>query len=690
MERARMIRIGLAAGAASLLIGASAIGVSQHLAFAQSVGAAEPAQYVPPPQPPEAEMIRLRDGLAAASTGDWASLASLRDNARDPLVKSILEWRYAASQDAPLDFDDIVKAMGDLADWPARDAMRARAEQAIFTSRLSAAERIAFLQSDGGPQTGDGRVALAMALRHTGHSADAVELARKSWREDKLSDSAEDIALSEFGSSFTQADHADRVGILIWRGQRSAAARLMPRISATDRLVADARIALQTRRRRGLQRAVDAVPDSRQDDAGLLYDRTQYVRRAGRPERAIDIAARIDAREAPLVARDDIYREKRLYVPRALRAGDPRLALRLISNHGMSSGEDYADAEWLAGWLKLRFLHDAAGAAENFAHLDANVSAPVSRARALYWRAQAAKALGQSDEAEARLAEAARYDFTYYGQLAATRSGAVEAQLSLPQTAEISAEARAHFESRELVRALRLITQVGARPDFEAIAFYLDDSLEDPQEIELLSQMARDMTYSRTAIRSAKAGLFRGVVAANAAYPLLELPPSVDSPGRPERALVLAIIRQESEFDPSIISHAGARGLMQLMPATARLTARSEGVPYQPAALTNDPNYNITLGAAHLGTLIDEFNGSYVLAVAAYNAGSNRAREWIDDWGDPRSPSVDVVDWVELIPIAETRNYVQRVMENLQVYRHRLANAPTPIQLERDLRRGHI
>jgi soluble lytic murein transglycosylase len=182
--------------------------------------------------------------------------------------------------------------------------------------------------------------------------------------------------------------------------------------------------------------------------------------------------------------------------------------------------------------------------------------------------------------------------------------------------------------------------------------------------------------------------LFRNVIAVDAAYPLLQLPASVQARSRPEPALVLAIIRQESEFEPSAVSSANAHGLMQLLPTTARSTASHNGMSYDRAALTGDPNYNITLGAAYLGEMIDEFGGSYVLAIASYNAGSGRAREWAADWGDPRSRSTDVVDWVELIPFNETRNYVQRVLENLQVYRHRLAGTPTPITLEQDLRRG--
>jgi soluble lytic murein transglycosylase len=646
---------------------------------------AQSAEVASLPLPSASERMRFRDGLTAAESGDWSGVAQLRDGATDPLVRRMLQWRWAASTEAPLYFADIAQALRELEGWPGRTTMRARAEQAILDSRLSPAERVAFLRQEQGPATGDGRMALALALRELGQRSDANEIARNAWREDALSPAVEARALDAFG--FSAEDHAARVGMLLWRDQRSAAQRLYPRLAPGDRQLAIARIALQTRQRRGLQAVVDAVPASRRADPGFVFDRAQFRRRAGRPEEAMPIAAEINASAAPLIARADIFRERRLYVPRAMRAGQYRVAYNLVANHGLSSGEAFAEAEWLAGWLQLRFLDNAARAAEHFSHLSENVSAPVSRARALYWRAEAARALNQTEEAERLLTEAARFNFTYYGQLAATR-GNRTATLSLPPIARVSDETRARFQNRELVRALRLMSETGSARDFESIAFYLDDTLDDPAEIELLAQMAREQSYPRTALRSAKAGLFRNVVAANAAYPLIELPAQVRTRGRPEPALVLAIIRQESEFDPSAVSHANAHGLMQLIPSTARAQAQREGMTFQRGALTSDPSYNMTLGSAHLADLIDNFGGSYVLAAAAYNAGSGAVRNWIADYGDPRSSSVDVVDWIELIPFSETRNYVQRVMENTQVYRHRLAGEPTPITLEADLRRG--
>ncbi len=673
----------------ALLMGASSTGLVQRGAQAQEPAAPAQPPPRPLPRPGSTEYVRLSAAIAAADAGDWGAVRAARDAAADPLVRRILQWRFASASDAPIYFEDQRDALRDLQDWPGRAAMQARAEQAILNSRLSPQERIAFFDELGGPATGDGRIALADALLSVGRRGEAIELARRVWREDTLSSTSESLARTRFGGSFTGADDAARVDLALWEGRRSEAQRLLPRLDNADRLLAQARIALQVSQRRGLQAAVDAVPASRRDDPGLLHDRARYIRRSGRPEDAMPVAARIVPTDAPEAARDTIFAERRLYIPRALRGGQRALAYQLVSNHGLSRGEAFADAEWLSGWLALRFRDDARRAGEHFAHLTENVSSPVSKSRALYWRAEAARALGDAAQANTYLAEAARFNFTYYGQLAASRIG--QRTLDLPNHQRISNEARARFENRELVRALRLMADVGDRRDFESIAFYLDDKLEDPEELEALSQMARERGYTRTALRSAKAGLFRGIVAANAAYPLLDLPPGARQPGSAEPALTLAIIRQESEFDPGAVSSASARGLMQLMPATARMQARREGLSYSgPAMLTNDPNYNVTLGAAHLGDLIDDFGGSYVLAIAAYNAGSSRSREWIVDWGDPRSRNVDVVDWVELIPFSETRNYVQRVMENLQVYRHRLAGGPTEIRIEEDLRRGRF
>jgi soluble lytic murein transglycosylase len=684
-----LVKMQWAAGAlgAAILAG---WGVSQaHEALRADQTAAltiAPAIVAQASLPSAAEMARLRDGIAASDAGDWMNVRYARDAARDPLVRKLLTWRVACEQRSSATFDELRQALDTLQNWPCRDTIRRRAEQSIFDSALPMRERITWLQSEG-PITGDGKIALAQALAATGQRGDATALIKESWRSATITPRAETVALTEFGAALSSDDHAMRVDLALWRDDRSTADRLVSRLEPDQRLLTNARLVLQRRPKRGVQIAVDAVPAHLREHPGFMYDRVRYTRRTGRPEAALPVAARINPAAAPEAVRDLLAEERRLYVSRALRSGDSSSAYRLVSNHGLSSGAAFADVEWLAGWIALRYRNDAATADRHFARLNQNVSSPVSKSRALYWLAQSKRAVGDQTQADALLRQAAQLNFTYYGQLAAAQID-TRPLLSLQSAATIDPATRAAFESNEIVRALRLIAEVGDRRDFEAIAFYLDGVLETPAEHELLSRFARDRGYARTAVRTAKAGLFRNIVAAEAAYPLMSIPAAARAPGRPEPALIHAITRQESEFDTSAVSSAGARGLMQLMPGTAREVTRSQGMVYELGRLTADPDYNVTLGSAYLGQMIDRWNGSYILAIASYNAGPHRAAEWIEQFGDPRSPNVDPVDWVELIPFSETRNYVQRVLENVQIYRHRLADTPTPLRIREDMKRG--
>lgn len=645
-----------------------------------------PAAPTGPGAPDAADLARLREGFLAAASNNWDGVRNARSLSTSPVVRKILQWRLASDTDSPLSFDEVRTALDQLQGWPSRETIRRRAEQAIFDSGLSPAQRIAWLQN-GGPLSGDGKVALAQALKMSGRRDEAATVLRDAWRSNTLTPRAEALATSDLSDLLRSVDHVARVDWALWRDDRATANRLIPRLPADAAAVARARIALQTRPRKGLQAAVDRVPESRRDDAGFLYDRTRYYRITGRPELAAPIAARIESDQAPPGLAEQLYREKRRYVTSSLRAGARSQAYALVADHGVVDGETFAEAEWLAGWIALRFTRDYGLADSHFEKMDAGVVAPISKARAAYWRAQSTRVLGRPADANAFMQTAARYNFTYYGLLAADQLGG-SPMLSLGAGGAIDPAERAAFEAREVVQALRLVALAGDQRNFESFAFYIDDTLNTPAEHAMLAQIAREQAYTRIAVRSAKAGMRRGILAPDAAYPLLDLPPDARKPGRPEPALILGIARQESEFDPRAVSGAGARGLMQLMDGTARITARLEGLPYQRSWLIDDPSYNITLGAAHLQHLLEDWDGSYVLTIASYNAGPNRAREWIGDWGDPRSRSVDVVDWIELIPFSETRNYVQRVLENVQVYRHRLAGTPVPVQIEKDLRRG--
>jgi soluble lytic murein transglycosylase len=312
------------------------------------------------------------------------------------------------------------------------------------------------------------------------------------------------------------------------------------------------------------------------------------------------------------------------------------------------------------------------------------VSSPVSVARGYYWTGRARDALGQAEPALSAYGVAASHPYTYYGQLAAERVG----QKSLVLGPEIvpTADEVAAFEAMPVVQAMRLLGEAGEESSFIDFAYFLDDQLTTAADYEMLSDLTSRFVTPEVGVRTGKAGLQRGVIAVGAAYPVPDYKPTRSHDV--ERAFVYAITRQESEFNPKAVSRVGARGLMQFMPATAKAEARIRGMAYEQSWLTENPAYNMTLGGLHLDTLISQFGGSYIMTAAAYNAGPSRPSQWVRDYGDPRLGQIDPIDWVEFIPFSETRNYVQRVLENIQVYRHRLSGQPEDIRLSEDLKRG--
>lgn len=626
----------------------------------------------------------LDEALSAASAGDWNRVARLQGDARSDIVRDLILWRRASSGPPGMGFQEIADAMDRLAGWPRVSQMQDRAEELISQSGLSPARQIEWLEAHG-PMTGDGEVALALALSASGQEARAVEMAREAWRERTLSSDAASRLQSRFGGSFTQEDHRARVDFLLWTRQRSEASRLASRLTPDWRALVEARISLQAGRS-GVDAAVRAVPDALQGHPGLLFDRAQWRRQRGMGDEAVPLLVDIDGVEVPYAGRGRLWDERNIALRGELRDRNFATAYALSSPHGLTGGTDFAEAEWVSGWIALRHRGDAQSAVSHFTSLGDGVSTPISTSRADYWAGRAYADLGEQSLAQAAYEQAAQYNYTYYGQLAAEQVGA--RAIALGDSSAVTDADREAFEARPLVQALRLLAESGQSSLFRTFAYHLDDELETQADYLLLAELAREYQYDDIGVRGAKAGMARGIVAPDAAYPLVDYPllrePVV------ERSLMLALSRQESEMNPRAISHANARGLMQFLPSTAQLEARQRGLPYRTSWLTDDPGYNMTLGGAHLDTLLDQFNGSYIMTAAAYNAGASRPRRWIEEYGDPRRGEVDPVDWVEFIPFSETRNYVQRVLENTQVYRHRLSGEEEEIRLSEDLRRGEI
>ena len=626
----------------------------------------------------------VRLALDAANRGDWVSARAAQAQAPDLGAKKLISWRITADRGRSPAFAELDAALTDLEGYPRVTDLRARAEEQIDFSGMTPTARITWLEKSG-PASSGGRASLARALIDVGRKPEGGALLRKVWREDLLTLDQQRRILSGYGAYLTPDDHVTRLNLALWMRDNASAQMLAPYTGSQAQDLAKVRMQLRSGGKK-VDQMVAALPAASLNDPGLLYDRAQWRKTARGASDHCALIEQIDGNLVPAAARPRLWGDLRRCTAEDIKSGSFEQAYNALSRHGLSSGADFADAEFLSGFIALRKLRDPVKADAHFARLETGVRTPVSKSRAAYWRAITAQERKDTAAANAFFGLAAQYPTTFYGQLAAQKY-APGAPISLPLDAVPTDADRALFEARSLTKAIRILSALGERDLFEEFALRLDDQLSSAAEHALLAQVANQQLQPKLAVRSAKAGLARGIVSTTAAYPLASIPPSASRVLEP--AFTLAITRQESEFDPYAVSSAGARGLMQLLPSTARLVAKQSGRQYNLNWLTGDPSYNMELGSEYLASLVNNWNGSYILAIASYNAGPGRARQWIDAYGDPRTPGIDPIDWMESIPFEETRNYVHRVLENLQVYRARLAT-PQPLRLQEDINRGRV
>ena len=639
----------------------------------------------------ERDFSRLDSALEAADSGAWSTVRNLRGKLDDKDARNLLLWRITTDNASNATFSELSTAVDLLEGWPRHGTIRRMIEENIAESRWSDRERRDFFERNP-PLTGDGKLEQARLARQAGDADTADAIILDVWRNHALSRDATRTLIAQHGRMLDRAAYAQRVDMLLWAGLRSDARRLLSELTNAERKVAEARLRLMERGR-GVDAAVRAVPSSHQSDPGLLHDRAKWRRqRARNYDGAIELLLELDSADTVLSGRDNIWRERRIMLRTLIKEKRWKDAYAITENHNLSSGVEFAEAEFYAGWVALRHLNDPAAAYQHFDNLASNVGSPISLSRGHYWRGRALAAMGDEALAGDAYADAAMQIFTFYGQLAAQeleKMGRDDAIISFSGINAPSNEEMETFLARPIVRAGRLLAETGRIRDFERFSNHLDDQLTTPIEHQMLFDLTISYLLPRAGVRNGKTALANGVVTPDAAYPVIDLPESRGN-GSAEPALVIALSRQESELQPDARSHANARGLMQMLPSTARLTARSVSLPYRTSWLTDDPVYNMRLGRTHLDELVNKFDGSYIMALAAYNAGASRPTRWIDDYGDPRNGEIDPIDWIESIPFSETRNYVMRIMENLQVYRHRLSGEPEAIRLNQDIRRGSL
>lgn len=601
--------------------------------------------------------------VTSAKNRRWTRARTLVERIDDPLPSEIIAWLYLRETGAQTPFKaraDFIRTRGH---WPDINLIRRRAEEAIDQS-MKASELIDWFEQFP-PLTGMGMAALAQAYRAQGDETTAVRYAKQAWLDGTFTRAQERRVLRSFGEIFSQEDHQARLDRLLWDGHSNSARRMVRRVDSDQKRLAEARIALMTASY-GVDSAIAKVPETLRNDAGLVYDRMKWRRKRGRYESAAEL---LSTPNVDQVRPELWWKERHILAREALSEGNITESYRIASEHRATDALSVFEAEWMAGWIQLQFLNDPEASLPHFYRVYDAVQFPVSLSRGAYWAGRALEAGGDFDLATTWYEKAAAHITTYYGQLALAKlTGDTLPQLPLDPLPTITE--RNTFHQSDLARALRMFAESGIRDHFRTFALAAAKSSDYATGRHLAAELASN--FDRTDL-----GVWVGRRAAQDHITLIEYgypAPDYGYPASPERALLLSITRQESNFDVGARSRAGARGLMQLMPATARAVSRQLRERYDRDALSIDAAYNVRLGSKYLGDLIKQFDGSYIMAVAGYNAGPHRVRRWIREFGDPRKPDVDPIDWVEQIPFTETRNYVQRVMENLQIYRAVLAD----------------
>jgi len=618
----------------------------------------------------------LAGALKAVARQDWPG-AAVAAQVAGPVAADLVEWhRLRAGDGAARDYAAFVARRPD---WPGLPLLLEKGEYAVAAAGVDAI--IAYFAGHA-PQTGVGALALARAYRATGQTALAEAEAERAWLDLPMAAADQAGLVAEFGAVLAPL-HTRRLDAMIWAGHSADAARMLDLVPPGWRASAAARLALLAGQD-GVDALVAAVPAEFAGGAGLAYARMVWRMDRGLTDDAADLMVERSA-SAKALGQPEAWADARAtLVRRDLRDGNDTRAYRLAAGHRLdpvAGNADYADLEWLAGYVALRRLGDGERALGHFQNLRLAARSEITIGRAGYWEGRANEALGRPDAARAAYSYAARHQTGFYGLLAAEKAG-VAMNPALAGGDRYPDWAGAGFMQSSVLQAALLLQKAESRSLAARFFLHLAET-QGPVELGQMADLALSLGEPYIALKLAKQAAEQGVILNRAYYPVtgladMELPVPTE--------LALAIARRESEFDPAAVSAAGARGLMQVMPATAKLIAPRAGLQYLPELLGSDATYNARLGATYLAQLRSEFGSSPLLVAAGYNAGPGRPRKWIEDFGDPRDPGVDPVDWIEAIPFAETRTYVMRVAESMLIYRARLAGGPVEIRLSAELK----
>jgi soluble lytic murein transglycosylase len=618
----------------------------------------------------------LEKALYFANKKEFDQARFEASKATDKDILKLILWFQYQEQYSGNDYSAISQFLKNNPSWPSKKKLINNAEESL--SNMIPAKTIISYFNGKAPITSHAMLVLAEAkIVDNGNTNEINSLLRQSWIQGDFSKDEEDDILQKYGQRLRVEDHVKRADRLLWEDKLVPAKRMIGKVDPANKSLFLARIMFMENKK-GISAPVD---DSLKQDPGLLYEKVSWQLERENYEQAYQILSRI---KDPMPYQEKWWKLKNLLIRELLKDKNYPAAYSLALHHGNESGgEDYAEAEWLAGWISLEFLGDSTAAYYHFYNLYNNVSYPVSKSRGAYWAARSAAKNNDPENAKKWYEIAAASLTTFYGQLAYTKlhpSGAAK----IPEIS-LTPEARSLiYQQNDLIKVAYLLTSIGENKLSETFIIAAINSAKSPEEMLVVSEIGNKTGLTQLSVIASKHALRKGIVLSNNGWPILN---NIDNSGV-ETPLVLGLIRQESSFDSRVKSPANAMGLMQLLPATAKQVAKKKNIIYHANKLIDNPNYNIQLGSSYLGELINRFDGSYILAIASYNAGAGNVRKWINIYGDPRGMSTEgVINWLESIPFNETRSYVQRVLENTGVYRSKTNGGS--FALDDDLRRAN-
>ena len=609
------------------------------------------------------DLAATKQAISLVQRGKFTDATTLAASIKDRVAQKVVEWALLRNADATAGFERYAAFVHANTEWPSIPLLRKRAEARLWNERRDPATVRGFIGAR--PAGAPGRLALARVLLREGDREGATREVRTVWRTAEMSAELEASVVEAFPDQLTTADHTARMDRRIGAKDFGAAMRAAKRLGPAQVAIVKACDATAANSAKS-GALLEAVAKEARSDMGYALCRLHWLLARNELAAAVKVVAESAREDLQHQETDEWWRECRLLARRLIDLGDVQTAYRVARDAPLPANIYYrAEYHFMAGWIAFRFLHNPSTALHHFAHIDEGSDDPIVLARAAYWRGRAAEAAGRLGDMHAQYATAARYPTAYYGQLARARLGLSEiaARPAPPQSVDGA--------QSDLLHAADILYAIG---EFDLALSFVSDLAETSSDVATLhglGQLAARYHDAQAMLAIGKTALARGLPTEQHAFPEIGVPSYRPIAPPIDKCMVYSIVRTESAFDQRDKSPAKAVGLMQVTPEAGRDTAKRFGVTYDWKRLVSDPVYNMQMGAAEISALFKEYTGSYIMTFAGYNAGRGRVQQWVAQHGDPRNPKIDAVDWVERIPLAETRNYVQRVMENLQVYRAR-------------------